>query len=90
MTLFRVKYPSGTEFCVRGHALDVLDLSFGSFPAVVTRPEDGACVMLDPRGLVYVGDDLVYNPREHVGRMGEYHAGWMEGNPMWPHPEDLS
>lgn len=45
----------------------------------------GALLMIDPRCAVWDEDeDLVYNPRHHVGAMDKRLVPWMIGHPRWP------
>ncbi len=84
---YDVAYPSGRRFALEG-SLAVLRMPTGYAVPVVFIPTDddggGNVMVLDPRGVLCRGDEVVYDPRDYLADMAPDLAGWMRAHPHWP------
>ena len=86
---YRVLYPTGKDFAVRGIFGQAMKGRELLGPTIRTA-NDGVLV-LDPRGLVIRGELVVYSPRNIISSpaetpilLSEDMREWMRAHPEWP------
>ncbi len=86
---YRVLYPSGKDFRVRGVYGQATKGRELLGPTI--RTADDQVTVLDPRGLIIRGDLVVYSPRDIISSPAEtplllpdHMREWMRAHPEWP------
>lgn len=77
---YRVLYPSGQQFMLRG-VYCVMGIKGEVSPAIRV---DDSLMVLDPRAVVTRGDLIIYDPRRSPAVAG-WVRDWLAEHPEWPH-----